>query len=329
MKRIIFALLAVFFFSGCDISSNDIELKVSVVFSEGVTCRTYLADRFEIVLFDSNQKRTATKTFKCDSDVSTFSIFVPKEKYYLIVALKDKAGNNKSYGSGFVDATSSDVGVEIEMEEYKGGLTFEWGTSFCNRYGVGLLRFTLENEDEGVVSTIIWGKEEELKEYEMNCGSGYLEIVNIPSGMYSASVKAYRDSSSKRERMKFNIDEFKLTTGQQSILEIDDHKEIVVSDVTVKWDFDSRSIPGCSSTDIAKIITQISSGSLNETIEGECSDSDKSFDFFDISAGNYDINVQGVDSSGKVIFSGSKTERVEVGKIGSDAIVFEVYIVEE
>jgi hypothetical protein len=298
------------------------------LFSDGVSCKTYLADRFEVVLFDSNQKKTASKTFQCSADTSSFSVYVPKEKYYITVALKDKAGNNKSYGSGFVDATVPGASVDIEMNEYLGGVTFEWGTSFCNKYDVGILKITLLQDDDPV-STIIWGELSLMDKYEMNCNSGYLEVVNIPSGMYVAEVEAYRDSSSKRPRILFDVEEFKLTSGHQTPLEIDNYKEVVVSDLIIEWDFDSKSIESCSDTAINKIVADISSAGFEEDTEVVCSDSMRMLYFYDLPAGSYDISVSGIDGSGKTVFTGSKSEYIEVGKIGKDAVMHKIYIFEE
>jgi hypothetical protein len=330
MKYFVFSLLFSMIFCVSCGSSDKIELTVDVVFPDGVNCRTYLADKFEIVLFDSSQRKTETRTFKCDADISSFSLFVAKEKYYVVVALKDSNGNKKSYGTGYVDASVSDADISITMAEYQGGVTFKWGTSFCNSYNIGVIRFSLA-VDGDTVSTIVWGKETEIDEYEMNCSSGYFEIVNIPTGvLYKSEILAYRDQSSPRNRIEFDIPEFKLVTGQDTPVNIDEYKKIVVSDVLIKWDFDSKSIENCSDAGIGKVSVEVFSTYFNESLEMSCADNSfPEFRFFDLPKGSYELTVLGLDSNGSVKFKGTKDIDVEAGKIGKDALAYEILIFEQ
>jgi len=174
----------------------------------------------------------------------------------------------------------------------------------------------------------VWGKESEIEEYEILCGSGYFEIVNIPTGVkYTSIIDAYRNSSSKRKRIEFTgIPEFKLVTGQDTPVDIDEYKNIVVSDVVIEWDFDSRSIASCADAGVEKVVAEMTSGSFNESFEQPCDDSFSDFEFFDLPAGEYDISVFGSDGSGKVLYEGLETVDIETGSIGKDAIIYEIFI---
>ncbi len=329
MKVFFLLLFSIVFFSSCGESKPEsIELTINVVFPEGVNCKTYLADKFEINLFDSNQRKTDTRTFKCTEDSSSFSFFVVKDRYYMTVALKDGNNNNKSYGSGYVDASNSDVEIDIDMKEYQGGITFKWGVRFCREFDLEVLKFTLLSEEEPV-STIIWGKESSLKDYEIKCEAGFFEVVNIPAVTYSSFIEAFRTSSAGRPRVKFAVPEFKLVTGQDTPVNIDEYKEVVVSDIIVEWDFDSKSIDSCSTAGISKVLAEGTSRDIEENLEQNCDDTFSPFKFFDIPAGEFNVVISGVEPGGDVLFKGEVAIDVKQGSIGENALKYNVFIFEK
>lgn len=329
MKRFfIVALLLIFSFGCFDTKPDNVEVTINVKFPQGENCKLYLAELFEVTLFDSNQKKTATETFTCTEATDTLSLFVEKDNYYFTVALKDSNGNKKSYGSGTVDASSGDTEVDVEMTEYAGGVTFKWNSSDCSNYDIEIIKFTLLNEGEKV-TTNIWGKDTELSQFEISCHAELFEVVNIPAGKYSASVNAYRKADSEVTRISYEVPEFKITTGTDSPLDINDYKEIKVSDLIINWNFDSRSINSCSEVNVSTIAASLISNDLTKTAEQPCDDTFSAIKIYDIPKGSYDILLQGLSNSDTALFEGNAQIDIETGSIGSDSLTQEIFIKEK
>jgi len=329
MKRIFIVALVMILSFGCfDSKPDNVEITINIKFPQGENCKLYLAELFEVTLFDSNQKKAAVETFTCTDTTDTLSLFVEKDNYYFTVALKDSNNNKKSYGSGTVDATTADTEVDVNMVEYAGGITFNWNSSDCDDYDIELIKFTLLNEGEKV-STNIWGKETELSEFELSCRAELFEVVNIPSGKYSATINAYRTENSDVSRITYTVPEFKIVTGVDSPLDINDYKKVNVSDLVINWNFDSRSITSCSEVDVSTVAASLISTNLTKTVEQSCEDNFNPIWIYDIPEGSYDLLLQGLSNSETALFEGTAQIDIETGSIGKDALTQEIFIKEK
>jgi len=318
----------IFAFGCFDTKPDNVEVTINVKFPQDENCKLYLAELFEVTLFDSNQKKTATETFACTDTTETLSLFVEKDNYYFTVALKDSNGNKKSYGSGTIDASTGDTAIDVTMAEYAGGITFNWKSSDCSNYDIEVIKFTLLNEGEKV-STNIWGKETELSEFQLSCRAELFEVVNIPSGKYSATIDAFRTSESDTSRITYTVPEFMIVTGVDSPLDINDYKKVNVSDLIINWNFDSRSINSCTEVNVSTIAASLISNDLTKTAQQTCDDIFSPITVYDIPAGSYDILLQGLNNSETALFEGSASIDVEIGSIGNDALTQEVFIKEK
>lgn len=332
MKRTLFALfitICSLFFCSCGESKPDqVEINITLNHEAGVTYQTYLAEYYEIVLFDSFQKRVDKKTVECYDGISELSIFVEKGEYYFTVSLKDSNNSIKSYGSGTADASESDVTVSVEMAEYKGGITFTWNSSDCENYDISLFKFNLLNDEESV-SAVIWGKETEISDYKINCEAELFEVVNIDSGKYSAKADAFRNSDSENPRITYNIPEFMMVSGQTAVVKMNDSKEIVVSDLFLSWEFDSKSIATCAEAGISTVVASLISDDDTLILTSECDDKFNSFKFFDIPENTYEILLRGMDTSENTLYESSKELEIKKGSIGKEALEESIYLKEK
>lgn len=329
MKRIFIATLVMILSFGCFKSKPDnVEITINIKFPEGENCTLYLAKLFEVTLFDSNQKKTAVETFTCTDTTDSLSLFVEKDIYYFTVALKDSKDNKKSYGSGSVDATTEDTQVNVDMVEYAGGITFNWKSSDCKNYNIEVIKFTLLNEGEKV-STNIWGKETELSEFVLSCRAELFEVVNIPSGKYSATINAYRTADSGISRITYAVPKFKIVTGVDSPMDINDYKNVNVSDLLINWNFDSRSITSCSEVDVFTIAASLISSNLTKTVEQSCEDNLNPILIYDIPEGSYNLLLQGLSNSETALFEATSQIDIEAGNIEKDVLTQEILIKEK
>jgi hypothetical protein len=333
MKYFFMSAFIIFCLTGCgDTKPENVELTITLSFPEGVTCKSYLADHFTVTLYNSEQKKTDSTEFPCTPETDALVLYVEKDIYYFTVALKGTDDLNKSYGSGTVDLSAGDTEVKIEMAEYQGGITFKWKGSDCRDFGIHNLKFTLENDD-GHVSSVIWGKEEKIENFEILCSAEMLEIVNIPAVFYTASANGFRTEESKTPRIVYSIsDKFKVVSGQDQQIDINEYKEVVVSDLKISWEFDSKSIASCEDAEVTNIIASLVSDSDTISEETACDNSFDPFYFYDVSAGNYELLVRGLDSLEKTLFENSEdtqTVTVEKGLIGSDIISINILLKEK
>ena len=329
MGRSLWAILmpaVLFVLCSCDFSKPDqVEIILTVNHEEGVDCKTYLADYYEVVLFDSMQKKVDTLKFDCYSGLSELSIPAEKGEYYFTVSLKDESGSIKSYGSGIADASTSDITVNVDMAEFKGAVTFTWNSSDCENYDISLFKFTMLKEDEKV-SAVIWGKETEISEYKVNCEAESFQVVNIDSGKYSAKAEAYRLVDSKNPRILYDIPQFMMVSGQTAVVKMNDSKEIVVSDLILSWEFDSKSISNCENAGINSVIASLISDNDTFTLTDDCNNKFSKFMFYDIPENTYEILLRGMDDSENTLFESSQELEIKKGSIGKDALTESIYL---
>lgn len=322
-------LFLMFLLPGCgETKPDNVELTILLSFPDGVNCTTYLADHFTVTLYDSKQKKKATKTIDCTEDAKELTLYVEKDTYYITAVLKGADNLNKSYGSGTVDLSSGDSEIKIKMEEYLGGVTFKWKSDDCKNYGIHNLKFSLETED-GYVSSVIWGKQEKIEDFEILCSAEILEIVNIPAVLYTANAKGFRTEDSEIARIVYTVpNQFKLVSGQDVTIDINEYKSVQVSDIKIKWAFDSKSVAGCESAGVEKVIASLIS--TVETLNKEivCDDNFENFYFYDILPGKYEILLRAMSSSDKTLFEGSIERTIEKNHIGSDILSEEIFLKE-
>ncbi len=332
MGRPLWAVLmsaALFFICSCDFSKPEqVEITLTIDHGEGIDCKTYLADYYEVVLFDSMQRKVDQQEFGCQDGLSELSVFAEKGEYYFTVSLKDNSGAIKSYGSGIADASTSDITVSVDMAEFKGAVTFTWNSSDCENYDISLFKFTMLKEGEKV-SAIIWGKETEISEYKVNCEAGSFQVVNIDPGKYSAKAEAFRLIDSKNPRIVYDIPQFIMVSGQTATVKMNDSKEIIVSDLILSWEFDSKSIATCADAGITTIVASIISDDETLTLTDECNDGFAPFKFYDIPENTYEILLRGMDSSENTLFESSKELEIKKGSIGKDALIESIYLKEK
>ncbi len=334
MKYFFLSALVIFCLTGCgETKPENVELTISLSFPEGVTCKSYGQNlHFTVTLYNSEQKKTDSKEFPCTPETDALAMYVEKDIYYFTVALKDTDDLNKSYNSGTVDLSNGDVEIKIEMEEYQGGITFRWKESDCKDFGINNLKFTLESDD-GYVSSVIWGKEEKIEDFEILCSAEMLEIVNIPAVFYTASAKGFRTQESKIPRIVYSVsDKFKVVSGQDQKIDINEYKEVMVSDIKITWEFDSKSIASCEDAGIVNIIASLISNTDTLSEETSCDNSFDPFYFYDVPPGEYEFLFRGLDDSEKTLFENSEETQelvVEKGLIGSEIMKINILLKEK
>jgi len=327
---IVSVVFLVFSFGCFNIKQDEVNITLNIKFKDGESCKLYLASLFKVTLFDSNQKKTVVKTFECTDTTDSLSLSVQEGRYSFNVVLKDSKDNKKSYASGTVDASKGDVEIDISMEDYTGGITFSWKSSDCSKYGITVIKFTLLNKGKKV-TTNIWGKEVELSEFGISCEAESLELMNTPSGKYSADINSFRTRTSTVSRIIYTVPEFKTLTGAETYVDINKYSKVNVSDLTVNWNFDSRSFTSCSQANITKIeALLVFSDKPIKTVEEDC-DSDKftPLKFYDILKGSYDLILKGKNSLGTVLFEGSSKLDIKVGNIADEALAETIFIKEK
>lgn len=332
MSRLLFVLLmslGFLFFCSCDNSKPEqVEITIAFKLPKGTTYQTYLAQYYEVVLYDSSQRRVDKQTIECYEGISELSIFVEKGEYYFTVSLKDSAGTIKSYGSGIADASESDVAVTVNMAEFKGAVTFTWSADDCENYDISIFKFTLLKDDESV-SAVIWGKETDISEYVINCESEFFEVVNIDAGKYSAKADAFRLADSKNPRITYDIPEFIMVSGQTAVVKMNDSKEVIVSDIFLSWEFDSKSIATCSDAGITSVVASLISDDDTFTITADCDNEFAPFKFYDVPENTYEILLRGMDSSENTLFETSMEIEIKKGYIGNEALKESIYLKEK
>ncbi|MBP5406879.1 hypothetical protein J6Z19_06995 [bacterium] len=340
MKKIIFIITALFFL-GCSGSGNDkVELEISYLLDNGRTCKTYLADHFLVTVYDSEQRKMMEKQIACsenEDNNNAMTLSVEKDSYYISVVLRDAGKMWQSYGAAKTDVLK-DTKVEINMQQYTGGMIFKWNSDNCKKQNVSVMAFTLISEENPVNATI-WGEDAEMKKFQVPCAAGRFEVINIDyEPTYSATVNALRIPASKQSRISYEISEFVSGHGQNKELDMEDSdffdKKILVSDMVVSWEFDSQTIitsdDACKTAGITKVEALLK-GKNNEA--GKTQDCDNGFSdirIYDITEDEYTLYLYGKSDDGEILFESSlDVGLIEPGSFGKNALKNKIFLKEK
>ena len=333
MKIFFFMLLAALVFGCSDSKNNDTELKISYSLPEGRTCKTYLADHFEVTWYDSEQRKIGAKEISCDSESpDSLTLLVSKGSYYVSVVLLDESKMWQSYGAAKVEV-NSDTEVKVAMEDYQGGMIFVWNPSDCSssKYNLAMLALDLFSEDEPV-KAVIWGEEVELNNFTIPCKAGRFEVINIPAEpLYTAKLNGYRTNSLAGEsRVLYEIPEFVSGHGQNKNINIDTYKQILVSDMKLSWEFDSKSIDSCETAGITKVVASLISEEATVSVEQNCNNKFADFYLYDIPEHEYTLYLYGISGDDATLFESSlEIGMIEAGSIGRDMLENKIFLKEK
>ena len=332
MKTLLFIILTVLFF-GCSGSKHEetLELKISYSLGEGVTCQTYLADHFLITVYDSKQRKYTEKTISCDSDEpDSLTLYVKKGFYYISVVLRSSDDLWQSYGATKADV-SDDAEVMIDMSRYLGGMIFKWDSSDCDKYNISEMAFDIFSE-EGTVSAIVWGESVMMSDFRVPCSGERLEVINIPpEPLYSAKVNAFRTSASKQSRVLYEIPDFFSGNGQNKTVGLGSYKKILVSDMKVAWEFDSKSLDSCEDAGVTQAVAVLDSDKYTITATRDCENKFPNvLNIYDITENEYTLTLYGKNSSGEALFEASlDLGLIEPGSVGKDALKPDTILLKE
>ena len=328
MKFIVPLIVSLAFILGCMESKPDnVEVRINFELPPNTTCETYLADYFELTIYDSTQKKISTKQISC-GEKQTITLFIERHEYYASVVLLDKELYWQSYGAKSINATEGDVETTIKLDTYQGGVFFTWKTSDCKNYTLSHMNFTMTSEGEPVTAKI-WGEEVVLENYKIPCLAARFELVNIsPDPKYFVTIEGFREKSD-HSRIVYNIPEFISGRGQNKVIDINKFKEVTVSDMQISWEFDSKSIESCEAAGVKNVVAKLVSG--EQTIESKQPCDDKYADFYLYDIGNYDFELvlTGLGSADEALFESSKhIGVVEPGSIHDDILKEHIYLEE-
>ena len=339
MKVFILILLTALFL-GCSGSGRDtVELEISYALDNGKTCKTYLADHFLVTVYDDEQRKVTEKQVKCDSaDSDKITLFVEKGLYYISVFLRIPSENKKDwirkfYGATKVEVKDSEepVKVAIEMREYSAGIEFKWDSADCSKYDISLMTFNLTSEGEPVEADE-WGEKIKIKDYPVPCSDGRFKVIDISSDpFYSAEMNGFRRQGDKEIRIKYKNPELKVTDYTDTPVKIDDKEySILVSDMKVSWEFDSKSIDSCETAGIEKVELSVSGSGFKAKQEQKCDDRFSDFYIYNLSEGSYELHLSGISPDGETIFESSlETGEIEPGHIGEDILKKQIFLKEK
>ena len=331
MKLFILALCAVLFL-GCSNSDDDkVDLEIDYVLDQGRTCQTYRADHFLVNVYDSEQRKIITKEIPCenkDDDKLIFSL--EKDSYYISVVLLDDKDMWQTYGATKAEVLD-DIKLTINMGEYDGGLIFEWDSDNCDKYNVSVMNFDLTSEGKPV-NAVLWGEETEIKDYQIPCIAGHFELINLPyQPTYSAEINAFRTPLSfTQSRIVYKIPDFVSGHGQNKTLDIDEDKKILVSDMKVSWEFDSKSIESCEDANVKKVKAVLASDSYMISSEQECDDEYSNFYLYDIIQKSYTLSLYGYSEDDKILFETTeKLGEIKPGSVGKEILERKILLKEK
>jgi len=294
---------------------------------EAGDCTTYLAEKFSVTIYSEDFTTRKVREFSCPPSTEP-AVDLPAGRYYLTVSLLDANGALKSWGSTEVNLEQEKT-VTVLLKEYRGGITLSWPASLCGDFEISRLTVTAEREEEPV-SAIVWGAERQITDIAVPCAASEFKIQNIPSGTYTLSVAGFRTGDSERPRARSAIPPFKVTTGQDSAVPLKNYFELVVSDLTVFWDFDSKSIASCADAGVSSVRARVVSSEdeeLSQTMECDLAGS-RRFAFYDIPAGDYTVTVEGRNAADDAVYSGHKVLTIEKGKGGKEGYTLTIYLKE-
>lgn len=325
MKIFVLILCAVLFWGCSDSGSDKVDFEISYVLDQGRTCKTYLADHFLVTVYDSEQRKMTEKKISCDAEKNDgMTLSVDKDSYYVSVVLRDSKNDWQSYGAVKTDVLGN-TKILINMEPYIGGMIFKWNADDCSKKNVGIMAFDLTADGEPV-KAVVWGDETKIKKHQVPCVAGRLELINIdPEPTYSMSVDAYRKSDSKQSRTNYEIQEFVSGHGKNKEINIEDPKKatktVLVSDMKVSWEFDSKSIDSCETAGITEIAATLDSDKYKITAKQTCNNKFENLYIYDITEHEYVLYLQGKNSSGEVLYESSlDVGLIEPGSVGKDIL---------
>ncbi|MBR4489400.1 hypothetical protein IKP13_02075 [bacterium] len=331
MKKIFLMLLTALVL-GCSGSGNDnIELKISYSLPEGRTCQTYLADHFLVTLYDSEQRKVVEKKIMCgEGESDPLTLLVDKDSYYISVVLLSKDNMWQSYGASKAEVMK-DTSVTVDMETYLGGMIFIWNPSDCSKYNLAVMSFDLFSEGEPV-NAVIWGEESELRNFMIPCKAGQFEVINVPAEpLYSARFNGYRKKSlSGESRVVYEIDEFVSGHGQNKKISIDNYRQLLVSDMKVSWEFDSKSIESCEAAGVSRIVASLVSEEVTISAEQKCDNKFSDLYLYDITEHEYTLYLYGISDSDETLFESSlEIGMIEAGSVGKDRLENKIFLKEK
>ena len=330
MKILVFTLLAALFMACSDGGRDTVELEVSYSLEQGTTCETYLADHFLVTVYDSEQRKVTEKKNKCGSDNSDrLTLVVEKGLYYISVVLRSSDNLWQSYGATKAEVVD-DSNVKVEMKNYIGGMIFLWNPSDCGKYTLSQMTLTMES-DGSPVEAVVWGEDVAMKDYPFPCAAGRIEALNIPPEQkYTAEINGFRLSGDKESRIKYMIPEFVSGHGQNKSVNIDKYKEVLVSDMKVSWEFDSKSIDSCGTAGISKVKASLVSDSATVSEEQNCDNKFSDFYLYNILDGTYTLYLEGISPDGETLFESSlDAGKIEPGHVGDDILKNKILLKEK
>lgn len=342
-KTVLFALmillLTAFFTSACGASVEDKELLVlNFSYENNGNCEEYGSNlSYNIELYDNKHMLAEKFTeFTCEKNGNSVEINVPEGKYFIMVELLDSSGNTKTYGESVTSVLNA-TEETISMETYKGGMELTWSESMCEEMIVNTLFFTV-TKNEAPVETSIWGETTTMENYKLNCSASNLLVKNIADGSYEITVTGYRESDSEIPRISLMDKEVrKVTPGQNTEITLKD-PDILVSDLKLIWEFDSRRNDSCETAGIKSLRASITEDtSTGETITRTfpCNITENEFVFYDIKSGDYGVSMVGLDGDSElfqsVVDKPDKSDNIiSVGKgdVGANAREVHIFLVE-
>ena len=331
MKKFFLMLLAALVL-GCSGSNHDnIELKISYALPEGRTCQTYLADHFLMTLYDSEQRKVVEKKIMCgEGETDPITLLVDKDSYYISVVLLSKDNMWQSYGASKVEV-ERDTDVTVDMETYLGGMIFIWNPSDCTKYNIAMMSLDLFSEGEPV-NAVVWGEESELRNFAIPCKAGQFEIINVSAEpLYTARINGYRKKSlSGESRVLYEIDEFVSGHGQNKKIAIDSYRQLLVSDMKVSWEFDSKSIESCEAAGVSKVVAALVSEEVTISTEQKCDNKFSDLYLYDITEHEYTLYLYGISDSDETLFESSlEIGMIEAGSVGKDRLENKIFLKEK
>lgn len=330
MKIFFLMLLAALVF-GCSDSKHDTaELKISYSLEEGRTCQTYLADHFLVTVYDSSQRKISEKKIMCDSEEEGMKLVVEKDSYYVSVVLLNKDNWWQSYGAAKAEV-SGDTEINVAMEAYQGGMIFIWNPSDCSKYNLAIMAVDLFAGGDPV-SAVIWGEETEIRNFQVPCKAGQFEVINVSAEpLYTASINAYRKKSLDGEiRITYEIPDFVSGHGQNKNINIDPYKQLLVSDMKVSWEFDSKSIDSCEAAGVTKVVASLVSEEITVSAEQKCNNKFADFYIYDIPEHEYTLYLYGISGEDETLFESSlEIGMIEAGSVGKDILENKIFLKEK
>ncbi|MBO4711817.1 hypothetical protein J5681_07880 [bacterium] len=330
MKIFVFMLLAALVFGCSDAKHDTVELKISYTLEEGRTCQTYLADHFLVTVYDSAQRKISEKKISCDTEEPGMKLVVEKDSYYVSVVLRSSDNMWQSYGAARAEV-DSDTEINILMKTYQGGMIFKWDTADCGRYTLSLMTVDMFSEGEPV-NAVLWGEEVKMENLQLPCSAGQLEVINIPpEPTYTATFRGYRKSLKGESRTVYEIPEFVSGHGQNKKVNIADYRVVLVSDMKVSWEFDSKSIDSCETAGITKVkAVLVSEEGYAVYDEQECDNKFSDFYLYEITHHSYTLFVYGITDKEEVLFESSlEVGEIEPGSVGKNILENKIFLKEK